>query len=82
MVGVRSEKTLRKYFREELDRGVPEANYKVASSLYKRATGNDTPAAIFWLKSRAGWKDRPAFEAAPIPPPSFIVFQDKGEKQP
>lgn len=54
-------KTLRKYYRDELDTGAIEANAKVAESLYKRATsGTDksaVTASIFWLKCRAGWKD-------------------------
>jgi len=76
IMGIRSPKTLRKHFREELDRGAPEANYNVAQSLYKKATSGDTEAAKFWLKCRAGWKDRPAFEIPPIPPPAFIVAQE------
>jgi hypothetical protein len=52
-------KTLRKHFREELDRGVVEANAKVAQSLFQMATqGKNVAAAIFWLKIRAGWRER------------------------
>lgn len=51
-------KTLRKFYRRELDTGVAKANLSVAKTLYKRATsGKDTVAGIFWLKSRAGWVD-------------------------
>ena len=52
--------TLRKHFRHELDTAHAEANAKVAQSLYNKATGdgpNAVTAAIFWLKTRAGWKD-------------------------
>jgi hypothetical protein len=80
-VGVRSEKTLRKHFREELDNGATDANYSVAQSLYKEAIGGDTKAAMFWLRIRAGWKDRPAFEPGSIAPPPFIVAQDQGRQQ-
>ncbi len=56
-------KTLRKYFRDELDTGEIIANAKVAESLYKYATqGNGSSsvtAAIFWLKTRARWKETP-----------------------
>lgn len=76
VIGIRSPKTLRKHFRHELDLGAPEANYNVAQSLYKKATGGDTEAAKFWLKCRAGWRDRPAFEPASNPPPAFIVAQE------
>ena len=51
-------KTLRKFYRDELDTGVARANMTVAKSLYGRAiSGKDTIASIFWLKARAGWQD-------------------------
>jgi hypothetical protein len=51
-------KTLRKFYREELDTGAARANFSVAKSLYGRASGGkDTIASIFWLKARAGWQD-------------------------
>lgn len=55
-----SKPTLLKYYREELDLGVVDANAKVAENLFKKATGDGSKAvtaAIFWLKTRAGWKD-------------------------
>lgn len=52
-------KTLRKHFRSELDRGSVEANVKVAQSLFNMATaGNNVAAAIFWMKARAGWREK------------------------
>jgi len=52
-------KTLRKHFRRELDRGAVEANAKVAQSLFNMATqGNNVAAAIFWMKARAGWREK------------------------
>src|SRR5450755_4071517 len=52
-------KTLRKHFREELDRGSIEATTKVAQSLFRMATeGNNVAAAIFWMKARAGWREK------------------------
>ena len=52
-------KTLRKHFREELDRGMTEANMRVAQSLYNMATtGGSVAAAIFWMKARAGWREK------------------------
>ena len=51
-------KTLRKFYRYELDTGAARANLSVAKSLYGRASGGkDTIASIFWLKARAGWQD-------------------------
>ena len=77
MVGVRSPKTLRKYFREELARAAIEANTQVAHSLYKSAvSGKDTTAAIFWLKCRARWRE--SHEAnAPSAAPPFIVKKEE-----
>jgi len=52
-------KTLRKHSREELDRGSIEATAKVAQSLFNMATqGNNVAAAIFWMKARAGWREK------------------------
>lgn len=60
-------KTLRKHFRDELDTGHIKANAKVAQSLFKKATGEgnqSVTAAIFWLKTRAGWKETQVTELA------------------
>ncbi len=54
--------TLRKYFREEIDTGTTKANSQVAQSLFKKAIGDGpsaTTAAIFWLKTRARWRETP-----------------------
>lgn len=52
-------KTLRKHYRRELDTAFVHANARVAQSLFNQATtGNNVAAAIFWLKVRAGWRDR------------------------
>ena len=53
-------KTLRKHYRQELNTGSIKANTKVAESLYKKALGDGSQsvtAAIFWLKTRAHWKE-------------------------
>ena len=53
-------KTLRKHYRDELKHGHVKANAKVAENLFRRATGEGREAviaAIFWLKTRAGWKE-------------------------
>ena len=52
-------KTLRKHFRSELDRGSVEATAKVAQSLFHLATiDKNVTAAIFWMKARAGWREK------------------------
>lgn len=53
-------KTLRKFYRAELDQGHVKANVKVAENLFRKATGEgreSVTAAIFWLKTRARWKE-------------------------
>ena len=53
-------KTLRKHYRDELDSGHVKANAKVAENLFRKATGDgpqSVTAAIFWLKTRARWKE-------------------------
>ena len=55
-IGIHDE-TLRKHYRHELDSGVTKANSRVAQGLYKRAIEGSDTAAIFWLKTRAGWKE-------------------------
>jgi hypothetical protein len=50
-------KTLYKYYREELDLGLVAANAQIGGALFKKAMGGDTTAMIFWLKTRAGFKE-------------------------
>lgn len=76
-MSIRSPKTLRKHFRAELDLGALEANAKVASTLYQMATSGEYPTAtMFWLKCRAGWKERATFDPGNALPPPFIVAQE------
>jgi hypothetical protein len=56
-------KTLRRHFRRELDRGSIEATAKVGQSLFRMATeGGSVAAAIFWMKARAGWREKHVLE--------------------
>jgi hypothetical protein len=57
-------KTLRKHYRTELDTGHVKANTRVAESLFKQAVNGNTTAAIFWLKTRARWKEATILEHA------------------
>jgi hypothetical protein len=79
VIGIKSPKTLRKHFRQELDLGAIEANARVAQALIKMATSGKCPAAtIFFLKSRARWTEQPAPEPALIRLPDFVVVEDAG----
>jgi hypothetical protein len=52
-------KTLRKHYREELDLGETKANAQVASFLFNAAKNGNVTAQIFWLKTRAKWRETP-----------------------
>ncbi len=56
-------RTMRKWFRDELDVAAIEANARVAQTLYQQATtpGN-IAVTIFWLKARAGWREKQQVE--------------------
>jgi hypothetical protein len=63
LLGLGSDNTLRKHYAAELDVGEAEATAKVARCLFLRAVGNDGKggdlgAMIFWLKARAGWREK------------------------
>ena len=75
-MGIRSVKTLRKHYSQELHQGVVQANHNVAWALYQKASKGDVTAAKYWLANRAGWTEssRPSFQNA-VPPP-FIVAQE------
>ncbi len=72
--------TLRKCFRHELDTAVIEANARVAQCLYQQATkpGN-IAATIFWLKARAGWREKHVVEVSSPKDMSIRVKFDKRE---
>src|SRR5579863_10333230 len=78
MVGLRSAKTLRRHFREDLDLGGPEANARVAQSLFQQATsGKNTAASIFWMKTRSGWREPIAVAPRTMELPPFVVTGEK-----
>jgi len=55
-----SDETLRKYYANELETGAAKMSAAVAQNLYNIATSKDSgavAAAIFWMKTRAGWRE-------------------------
>ena len=52
-----SSDTLVKYYKNELDEGRIDANAAIAGTLFQQAKNGNTAAAIFWLKTRAKWKE-------------------------
>ena len=79
-----SPKTLRKKCRDDLDCGVAEANAIVSGSLFAAAKGGNVVAQIFWLKTRAQWReraapdDRAAGGDADANSPLVLVLPDNG----
>jgi hypothetical protein len=79
-------KTLRRHFRKELNEGRQDANALIARSLFAQAIAGNTTAQIFWLKTRAGWRETSTFEMTGpngrplIPSPLFpmISYADGG----
>jgi hypothetical protein len=69
LVGI-DPKTLRRHYRQELDHGHTKANAKVSENLFRKATGEgpqSVTAAIFWLKTRARWKEVAVLEHGGVP---------------
>ena len=54
--------TLVKYYKKELDDGRIDANASIGQTLFQQAKNGNTAAAIFWLKTRARWKETQAVE--------------------
>jgi hypothetical protein len=59
-------KTLRKHFRDELDRGAAEAKATIAGYLFAAAKSGNVTAQIFYLKTQGHWRQGPA-PNTPIP---------------
>ncbi len=56
--------TLRKHYKQELELGRIDANASIGNTLFQQAKNGNTSAAIFWLKTRAGWKETSVTELA------------------
>src|SRR5437588_4435104 len=57
-------KTLRKRCRNDLGRGIAEANATMCGYLFAAAKAGNIPAIIFWLKTRAHWREGAAPDEA------------------
>jgi hypothetical protein len=56
LVGI-DDKTLRKYYRTELDMGKAKANGQIAKTLFSKAIGGDTTSLIWWTKAQMRWSE-------------------------
>jgi hypothetical protein len=80
-------KTLRKRFPDELDRGVAEANATISGYLFAAAKAGSIPAIIFWLKTRAHWReaaapDEPISRATGDPNAEVVVVLPDNSRDP
>ena len=72
-------KTLRKHYRTELDHATAQANATIGGALFNKARGGDTAAMIFWMKTRAQWRetqvvDNTSSDGSMTPQPTIIEF--------
>lgn len=85
-----SDDTLRKHYAAELDRASVERNAEVAAFLFRSASGSTIAdgasysdclkAAMFWLKTRAQWRETNNLQLGndpenPLPAPQVTIFQ-------
>ena len=74
---------LRARFRHELDRGAAEGIAKVAQTLFQMATvDKNVSAVIFWMKARAGWREKVAVNGEDGSQIVFDVIRYVGEASP
>lgn len=74
-----TEKTLRKHFRAELDRGHALSGMQLKKRAYDMAVGGDKTMLIFVLKTQFGWRETVAVEnsgpnGAPLPAGAVVQF--------
>ena len=57
VIGI-DKKTLRLHYRDELDLAMVKANATIGGKLFNKARDGDTASMIFWLKTRAKWREK------------------------
>jgi hypothetical protein len=58
--------SLERHFKTELRDGLPKANATIAGALFSTARDGNVTAQIFWLKTRARWKETNVLEVGGI----------------
>jgi hypothetical protein len=71
-------KTLRLHYRDELDLAHAKANATIGGALFNKAKAGDTAAMIFWMKTRAQWRETNHTLHGndpdnPLPPTTIII---------
>lgn len=57
-----SKPTLMKHFRKELKESGKQLNAMIAGGVAKKALAGDMAASFFWLKCKAGWREKDRFQ--------------------
>ena len=74
-------KTLRKYYRHELDTAAVSANASVAGALYKNAMNGNVSAQIFWCKTRLKWRETDSInDNEDVKPVKVIIEVEDGRR--
>jgi transposase-like protein len=69
--------TIARHYKQELDRGLLEANNRVAASLFKLATSpgpSQAASCMFWLKCRGRWQEVNKVEVSGAGGGQLIVY--------
>ena len=77
-------KTLRKWYRAELDNSKAKANATIGGALFNKAKAGDTTAMIFWMKTQARWTERSELDHTSSDgsfSPTKIVIEAAGDKE-
>lgn len=71
--------TLAKHFSAELEKGLSHATLRITKTLFEQATDPEKPnmtAMIFWLKAKAGWRDK-----EPAPANGYVRKEDEAKNK-
>lgn len=75
-------KTLRKYYERELNTGTIKANAAMAKRLFDAGVKDGSvPAMIFWLKTRARWRETDGENQSSNEPISTVKIEVIGASQ-
>ena len=70
-------KTLSRHFKKETSLGRSKATARVAARLYQKAIDGDNTCMIFWLKTRAGWRETERLEVVANPDKAMDDYTDE-----
>lgn len=74
-----SDRTLEKYYPKELKESLVKANAKMMTALYQMGINGNVAAAIFWMKTKGGWRTTDAVDqprTINLPRPQFTLSSE------